>query len=198
MSHLITLADTSFKRDQAIAYIQDIYARVYETIPGESDVYFISHKDETMTGVIALDFADSKDKMPMESVYEIDLSEISFPVTSHNSVQFGRWIAEDPRVSVCLSYIATVYSLKLGKEYIWLTQTFKTHRVLRQKGIIFYPLTRAKLVYENIPPGDLAYYLSENCPKCYISVARQQKAALQKKSDEIKESGYVLFDKNIF
>jgi hypothetical protein len=197
MKHIITLIHDNSDRDRVMLYVKNVYRKVYGTTPGESDVYIVARSEDTITGVIALDFANKDGKMPIEYIYEIDWEEITFPIHSYNAVQFGRWIAEDPHVSVCLSYIATVYSLKCGKEYIWLTQTDITHRILRQKGIVFYPLKNVKLIRDNIPVGDLAYYLSPDCPKCYISVAQQQKEALEKKSNEIISSGYVVFDDNL-
>jgi hypothetical protein len=197
MKHIITLAQGDSERQLIISFINDVYQKVYGTHPGESDIYIVSKQDEVITGVIALDFCDTVGKMPIEYVYKIDWDEVLFPIHSHNAVQFGRWIAKDSRVSICLSYIATVYSLSLGKEYIWLVQTDAAHRILTRNGIVFYPLTKVKLLQENIPEGDLAYYVSSKCPKCYLSVAEQQKRALEEKSNEITRSGYVVFDKSL-
>lgn len=111
----IILAASSRDRRRALAFVRYHVRRLYGGTPSPSQIFLLAERNGRTCGTIALDFALSAERFPLESIYRIDFDRSPWPFERENIAQLGRWWTTRPGVAVRLMHSAHMYALANGK-----------------------------------------------------------------------------------
>jgi len=117
MDILVRLVQTARDRRRALAFVRYHVRQLYGGIPPPSRILFLAEHNRRICGTMALDFADSKEKFPVESIYDIDYSRTPWPFERSQIAQFSKWWTTRPGLGVRLMHTAHIYALAKGKKF---------------------------------------------------------------------------------
>ena len=120
---VVTPVSDADEMEKTLEYVKRKYKEKFGTTPGESGAYISAIKGNTVLGTVALDFPDASGKLPLEHIYQIERKIIKLALREDNVAQIGKWIADDPGLSLFLAYASSKYALSLGKKYGFVTHS---------------------------------------------------------------------------
>lgn len=193
-SVVVTLAEEEREKSEALAFINKKYLKKFGTTPQASHLVFVARCGGQIVGTIGLDYCDKDGLLYLEKIHQFDHRSAPFPVIRNKVAQFGRWISDVPDISSALLYAATVCAKHQGKIYGWCEHTDVVHKIASRFNIVFYPVPGTKLILENVPDADRAFYEKAPQPKLYITFLPQVQEALEQRVLPLIESGKLVIE----
>ncbi len=142
---------------------------------------FLALRGDTLVGSASMSIS-SGDRMPFEAIYDVDYASFPGDFSREQVVQFGRWVAKAPGLSLSLLLRSVLWAI--GRGYTWGVIEVKPGvcRYLHMMGIRTMPLL-GTLLRANIPNNVLQYYLSLPPPLLRVVNLRETARGLEKKID---------------
>lgn len=158
------------ERVQVSLFIRNIMRTHYHCDPHSlPQSVFIALNGDELVGTMALIMSEGE-PFPLESIYKLDYRTFPESFDRTRVVQFGRWIATQPKISELVAYAAMRYALSEGKRWGIGEVKPKIARRYAQIGLDIIPLGGIPHI-ENVPEEVRAYYFEPPQPMpCALSL----------------------------
>jgi hypothetical protein len=175
----------------AASHVQRKYFQLFGTFPSKPQIFIVAWCAGVIVSTVGVDMPDEQELLPCHYLYLFDWDQLPKLLSKTNSVQFGRWTAENSMASLCIAYAVCMYCYAAGKRFAWIEQRADANASLVKKGIISYKIT-ARLLRENIPQDDASFYVFT--PDVYVMELLQATQVLHEKVKEFVVSGRAVFE----
>ena len=180
---------TAEGRAKALEFIRMRFREKFGADPTPPEIIFAAYKNGDIVATLAIDLADESRMFPWEHAFDHDPTQLPFPIERETSIQFGRWTALIPHISLPLIFSAVYHALRSGKKHAWCVVKSDARDRLRSIGFTLHAIPSTRIATERILPQDMSYYTSTPVPELYVmhldqleSVIRPQSIALVKKN----------------
>lgn len=160
-------------------FISELYFEKYHSprMPLPS-IFFGAYLNGAITGTVGLELEDADGKLPLEYLYDFDVTRTPWRFETGRVVQFSRFGAKNGAGALLL-FAATRFSQRLGKHYGLYESKAPITSYMQHFGIAFEAVRGAALVQSRIPPGH-AYYNTQPLPTLFMSLLSQKEQALRR------------------
>lgn len=175
----IALAVCSRDRRRVLAFVRRHVRRIYGGgIPPPSQILLFAERNRRICGSIALDFADSLGRFPLEAIYRIDHSQTPWPFKREDIAQFGKWWTTLRGIGVCLMQAAHTHALAAGKSFGLVEVKPSIVVKVAGFGMALIEIPRAALQIHEASSRGQGYYTTPPPPQLYMFDIRANAAAL--------------------
>ncbi|HEX4961387.1 MAG TPA: hypothetical protein VF173_11150 [Thermoanaerobaculia bacterium] len=178
MAVSIVLAGCARDRRRALAFVRRHVRRTYGGIPPPSQIVLFAERNRRICGTIALDFADSSGRFPLEAIYSIDHSQTPWPFKREEIAQFGKWWTTLPGVAVRLMHAAHAHALAEGKSCGLVEVKPPIVARVAEFGMVLLEVPGAVLQIHGVSARGEGYYATLPLPQLYMFDIRANAAAL--------------------
>ena len=140
---------------------------------------------------LAIDLAEEDRPFPWEHAFDHNPSMLPFPIERTSSIQFGRWAAIAPQVSLPLIFSAVHHAMQSGKKYAWCVVKSDARDKLRSIGFILHEIPGVRLSSERILPQDTSYYFTPPIPELFVMELAQMDQVLKDTSIALITKGVI-------
>ncbi len=168
MSVPIMLAESARDRRRALAFVRRHVRRLYGGIPPPSQILLYAEHHRRICGTIALDFADTLERFPLETIYRIDYAKTPWPFERHKIAQFGKWWTARPGVAIPLMHAAHVHALEQGKRFGLVEAKSQIVTKVKEFGMSLVEVEEAILKIQGVSSRGEGYYAIPPPPRLYM------------------------------
>lgn len=184
-------------RAKALEFIRVRFREKFGADPPPPEIIFAAYKDGDIVATLAIDLADESRMFPWEHAFDHDPTQLPFPIERETSIQFGRWTALFPHISLPLIFSAVNHAKQAGKKFAWCVVKSDARDRLRSIGFILHAVPSARIATKRILPQDLSYYTSTPLPELYVMHLDQLEAVIRPQSTALVEKNIVTLEFDI-
>lgn len=141
-----------------LAFVDHHYQKAFGVIPSPPDHLLVAQRDSHIVGTIGVNVWHEEMGLRLATVYQFDPSRSPVPIDLPHSVEFGRWACDSSGVACALLHAATCFALEHGARYVLCEHSRAVNRVCQKYGIVFYPITDAIIIREEIEEHHRPFY----------------------------------------
>ena len=179
MTTPILMARSPQERRRVLAFVRRQVRRLYgDGIPPSAQILLFAEQNRRICGTIALDFAESYGKFPLEAIYRIDYAQTPWPFDRTAIAQFGKWWKTRPGIAVHLMHAAHVHALSRGKRFGLCEVKPTVLNRVEELGMTLVEVPGAILQIQGVSARSEGYYVIPPPPQLYMFDIRANTVAL--------------------
>ncbi len=168
----------------------------FDVKPPPIEVIFVARENSKIVGTLGFDYCNGDGEMPLEEIFAFDKNKTPLTYDPRRSIQFSRWTAENPKISIVLIYASTLYALNRGMCYGWSEQKEKAAKSAIRAGVQLHEVCDAVIRTNSIPREIRRFYTTKPAPKLYMVELGQMLRAASKRTSLLISSGVLHLEKS--
>lgn len=164
----IGLASTDRDKKEAWQFVYDQSMLVYKCAPQQTPQHlFAARTDSKIIGTVGLDFC-GKEKIGLEVHHQFNTHDTPWPIQRKTLAIYSAWRVSAPTVAQLLVYISSRFAKEHGKTHGLCELKPSAIRRLQQLKVTAKPVKNSKLLLNEIPTHEKAYYETDPPELCMV------------------------------